>query len=331
MIRPDQSPHPRLPESLAPLWDLARDLRWAWRPAVRAVFAALDPSGWEATGGNPVAVLLTVSGERLAWAAGDAAFLDQVSAVEAELGLEDGTQPAHRAALTLRQRDERIAYFSAEFGLTEHLPIYAGGLGILAGDVLKSASDLALPVVGVGLFYREGYFHQLIDAEGWQRESNPTVDLNRTPVCLPHVPGGLPPIVELMIAGRSVSVLVRLVRVGRVPLLLLDTDLPENAPEDREITARLYGGDQETRIRQELVLGIGGLRALELLKFRPTIRHINEGHAAFVGLEEIRLLVSQGETFGQARERAAVGNVFTTHTPVPAGIDHFAPDLVEKY
>ena len=332
MIRPEQTPHPRLPEPLAPLWDLARDLRWAWRPAVRAVFAALDPSGWEATGGNPVALLLAVSDERLAWAAGDASFLNQVSAEAAELGLEDGTQPAHRAALTLRQRDERIAYFSAEFGLTEHLPIYAGGLGILAGDVLKSASDLAFPMVGVGLFYREGYFHQLIDGEGWQRENNPTVDLDRTPVCLPHVPGGLPPIVELAIAGRSVSVLIRLVRVGRVPLLLLDTDLPENAPEDREITTRLYGGDQETRIRQELVLGIGGLRALELLHFRPTIRHINEGHAAFVGLEKIRLLVSKGGySFAEARERAAAGNVFTTHTPVPAGIDHFPPELVEKY
>jgi starch phosphorylase len=332
LIRARQTPHPRLPPGLQPLWDLARDLRWSWQPAIRALFSALDPEAFEAAGGNPVAVLLTASPERIDRAAGDAAFLTYLSAMQSELGLDDGSPPAHRAARTIRENAERIAYFSAEFGLTEHLPIYAGGLGILAGDVLKSASDIGLPLVGVGLFYREGYLRQVLDADGWQVEANPPLDLDRLPICLPSVPGGVPPIVSLTIAGREVSVLIRLVRVGRVPLLLLDTDVPENTPEDRNITARLYGGDQETRIQQEMVLGIGGLRALELLQFRPTIRHINEGHAAFVGLEKIRLLVTRGGyTFAAAREKAASGNVFTTHTPVPAGIDYFPPDLVEKH
>ncbi len=331
MIRAADTPHSRIPSPLAPLWGLARDLRWSWRPAMRALFAAVDPEAWQQCGGNPMALLVSVPAEKLDRAAGDPAFLTQMAAVQAELGLEDGSQPSHPAARAIRQHEDKIAYFSAEFGLTEHLPIYAGGLGILAGDVLKSASDLGFPMVGVGLFYREGYFRQVLDAEGWQHEENPVLDLERLPVSVPVVPGGAAPIVRLKIADREVAVLIRLVRVGRVPLLLLDTDVPENEAPDREITARLYGGDLETRIRQEMVLGIGGLRALELLQFHPTIRHINEGHAAFVGLETIRLLVSQGDTFAEARERAAVGNVFTTHTPVPAGIDHFAPDLVEKY
>ncbi|HKA36276.1 MAG TPA: alpha-glucan family phosphorylase [Thermoanaerobaculia bacterium] len=317
---------------MAPLWGLARDLRWTWRPTMRALFAAVDRGAWEACGGNPVELLLTAPRESLEQAASTPAFLAQLSAVQSELAVEDSSPSWHPAVRAFRERDYRIAYFSAEFGLTEHLPIYAGGLGILAGDVLKASSDRGLPVIGVGLFYREDYFRQILDANGWQNESNPTLDPDRLPISLPVVPGGGPPVVQLTIGEREVSVLVRFVRVGRVPLLLLDTNLTENDPEDRDITARLYGGDQETRIRQEIVLGIGGLRALELLRLRPTIRHINEGHAAFVGLEKIRLLVTLGGlTYPEARDRAAATNVFTTHTPVPAGIDHFPPALVEKY
>jgi len=299
---------------------------------MRALFASLDRAAWEENGGNPVALLLSVPPERLEEAAGDPTFLAQMSAVQTEMATEDASPSWHPGVRAFRERGYRIAYFSAEFGLTEHLPIYAGGLGILAGDVLKSSSDRGLPVVGVGLFYREDYFRQVLDKDGWQHEANPLLDLERLPISLPLVPGGGPPLVQLTVGDRDVSVLVRFVRVGRVPLLLLDTNVAENAPEDRDITARLYGGDQETRIRQELVLGIGGLRALELLGMRPTIRHINEGHAAFVGLEKIRLLVTLGGlTFLEARERAAATNVFTTHTPVPAGIDRFPPELVEKY
>ncbi len=299
---------------------------------MRALFAALDRRAWEESGGNPLALLLSAPSEKLERAAGDPAFLLQMSAVQAEMAMEDASPSWHPAVRAFRERGFRIAYFSAEFGLTEHLPIYAGGLGVLAGDVLKSSSDRGLPVVGVGLFYREDYFRQVLDKEGWQHESNPLLDLERLPVSLPLMPGGGPPLFVMTIGERDVSVLIRFVRVGRVPLLLLDTNVPENAPEDRDITARLYGGDQETRIRQEIVLGIGGLRALELLRMRPTIRHINDGHPAFVGLEKIRLLVTLGGlTYSEARERAAATNVFTTHTPIPAGIDHFPPELVEKY
>jgi glycogen phosphorylase len=299
---------------------------------MRALFESLDRTAWQANGGDPVELLLTLPAEKLDRAAEDPAFIAQLSSVQSELAAEDSSPSWHPAVRAFRERDYRIAYFSAEFGLTEHLPIYAGGLGILAGDVLKASSDRGLPVMGVGLFYREDYFRQVLDKDGWQHETNPTLDPARLPISLPVVPGGDPPVVTLTIGEREVSVLIRFVRVGRVPLLLLDTNLPENAPEDRDITARLYGGDQETRIRQEIVLGIGGLRALELLRMRPTVRHINEGHAAFVGLEKIRLLVTLGGlTYPEARERASATNVFTTHTPVPAGIDHFPPELVEKY
>jgi starch phosphorylase len=321
-----------LPENLRILDSLARDLRWTWRPTLRAVFQTLDPDGWERTGGNPVALLAECPEERLAWAAQDRSFLTLLAAVSTELGIEDDTQPAHPAVRALRQQGDLVAYFSTEFGLTEILPIYAGGLGVLAGDHLKSSSDLGLPLVGVGLFYARGYFHQLIDRQEGQRAVDAALDLDRLPMSLARGEGGAPPAVTVTVGERDVRILVRLVTVGRVPLLLLDTNFEENHPDDREITARLYGGDQETRIRQEIVLGIGGLRALEAMRWRPTIRHLNEGHAAFVGLERIRQIVGEeGLSFADARDLAAAGNVFTTHTPVPAGIDRFTPALVKKY
>ncbi|MFN2633256.1 MAG: alpha-glucan family phosphorylase [Thermoanaerobaculia bacterium] len=325
-------PHPRLPENLQPLDLLSRDLRWTWRPSLRALFSALDPALWEKTNGNPVALLQAVPAERLEAASRDSVFLTSLSAVRSELGIEDAAEPAHPAMRAMKSRGDRIAYFSAEFGLTELLPVYAGGLGVLAGDHLKSASDLRLPLLGVGLFYRHGYFRQSLSRPGGQKESNPAIDIAELPISLPQTPKGAPPIVTVAVGERDVRVLIRLVQVGRVPLLLLDTDLEENHPDDRTITAQLYGGDHETRIRQEIVLGIGGLRALDLLGCRPTIRHINEGHAAFVGLEKMRQLIAEeGLTFADAKERAAAGTVFTTHTPVPAGIDRFAPELVARY
>lgn len=321
-----------LPENLQPLDDLSRDLRWTWRPSLRALFFALDPEGWERTRGNPVALLAECPAERLVRAASDPAFLTQLEAVRTEIGLEDDAQPAHPAIRAMRQRRDLVAYFSAEFGLTEALPIYAGGLGVLAGDHLKSASDLGLPLVGVGLFYGRGYFRQSLDPKEGQRETNTPLDPDRLPMSVPRTPDGGPAVVTVTVGEREVRVLIRLVTVGRVPLLLLDTNVKENDAGDREITARLYGGDQETRIRQEIVLGIGGLRALERMGWRPTICHLNEGHAAFVGLERIRQFVAEeGLSLAEARERAAAGNVFTTHTPVPAGIDRFSPELLEKY
>jgi starch phosphorylase len=255
-----------------------------------------------------------------------------MAALLSELGNEDAAEPSHPAARAMRAQGDSIAYFSAEFGLTEFLPIYAGGLGVLAGDHLKSASDLGIPMIGVGLFYRFGYFRQALEAETGQAESYPPLELDRLPIAVAQAPDGQPATISLPVGERVVQVLIRLVRVGRVPLILLDTDLPENAPEDRAITGHLYGGDQETRIRQEVVLGFGGPRALARLGWRPTIRHLNEGHAALVGLEKIReLLTEESLTFAEARDRAAAGNVFTTHTPVPAGIDRFPPDLIRKY
>jgi starch phosphorylase len=326
------APHPRLPENLQPLNDLARDLRWSWRPSLRALFATLDPELWEKTGGNPVALLADVPAERLASASADAAFVARLEGIRSEIGIEDDAQPAHPATRAMKQRGDLIAYFSAEFGLTELLPIYAGGLGVLAGDHLKSASDLRLPLVGVGLFYKHGYFRQSLAPGKGQTESSLAVDPDRLPVSVALLPDHVSPMVTVKVGERDVHVLIRIVQVGRIPLLLLDTDVNENHEEDRAITAALYGGDHEMRIRQEIVLGIGGLRALDLLRLRPTVRHINEGHAAFVGLEKIRqLVVDDGISFTEARERAAAGNVFTTHTPVPAGIDRFSPDLVSRY
>jgi starch phosphorylase len=321
-----------VPEKLLPLFALSHDLRWTWRADIRALFEAVDPEAWRRVGGNPVRLFREAHAEKLWRAAEDPIFQEELLAMVRRLTEEDLAEPGHPAARELLARGERIAYFSAEFGLTEILPIYAGGLGVLAGDHLKSASDLGVPLVGVGLFYHEGYFHQFVDVDGRQTEGYLSLEPDDLPLSLAETPDGSPPRVSVDLTGRPVELLIRFARVGRVPLLLLDSNLPENEPNDREITARLYGGGHETRLQQEIVLGIGGSRALEKLGLRPTIRHINEGHAAFVSLEKIRHLVEEeGLTFAEARVVAAAGNVFTTHTPVPAGIDVFTPELLWKY
>jgi starch phosphorylase len=321
-----------IPERLLPLFALSHDLRWTWRADLRALFESVDPEAWRRVRGNPVRLFREAHAEKLWRAAEDPIFQEELLAAVRRITEEDLAEPAHPAARELVARGERIAYFSAEFGLTEILPIYAGGLGVLAGDHLKSSSDLGVPLVGVGLFYREGYFHQLMDVDGRQGEGYPTLDPDDLPLSLAETTDGSPPRVSVDLEGRPVQLLIRFARVGRVPLLLLDSNLPENEPPDREVTARLYGGGHEMRLQQEIVLGIGGSRALEKTGLRPTIRHINEGHAAFVSLEKIRHLVEEeGLTFAEAREVAAAGNVFTTHTPVPAGIDVFTPELLWKY
>ncbi|HKD10638.1 MAG TPA: alpha-glucan family phosphorylase, partial [Thermoanaerobaculia bacterium] len=323
---------PGLPDPLQPLLHLARDLRWTWRPELRALFWSLDRAAWSHARGNALVFLKVASRVAMARAAEDSEYVARLQEAVAGLELEDAAEPQVDAARSLTLRGNRIAYFCAEFGLTEWLPIYAGGLGVLAGDHLKSASDLAFPLTGVGLFYREGYFKQRVDPSGWQLESNPVLDSEALPLTLAELPGGEAPIITIRVGDRDVRLLIRSAKVGRVRLLLLDAHLPENEEVDRGITARLYGGDVENRIRQEIVLGIGGLRALDRLGLRPTIRHMNEGHAAFVTLERIRQLIrEEGLSFGEARELAASGNVFTTHTPVPAGIDRFSPDLLRKY
>lgn len=323
---------PGVPEKLHPLFALAHDLRWTWRADVRDLFTALDREAWRRSQGNPVTLFRETQPHRLWSASEDAGFLRSVDEVIARLAAEDAAPPLHAGARDLRARGELIAYFSAEFGLTEALPIYAGGLGILAGDHLKSSSDLGVPLVGVGLFYKEGYFSQLLDPEGRQTEVYPRLDPETLPLSLARTPDGGPPIVTVVLEGRPVRLLIRVAQVGRVPLYLLDSDIEENDEADRGVTERLYGGGRRCRLKQEIALGIGGLRALELLKLRPTIRHINEGHAAFVSLEKVRqLVVEEGLSFEEAREVAAAGNVFTTHTPVPAGIDVFSAELLWKF
>jgi starch phosphorylase len=322
---------PALPPELAPLAALARDMRWTWRAGARALFRELDPEEWHRSG-NPVLLLRVVDPARLARLAADAGYVGRVRAEADALAAEDAAPSALAEAVTLAGRGDRVAYFCAEFGLSEMLPIYSGGLGVLAGDHLKSSSDLGVPLVGVGIFYREGFFRQTLTGDARQKESYPIVDPLDLPVEVLPTPAGVAPIVTVRIADRDVHLLIRRVRVGRTPLLLLDAHLPANRPADREITNRLYGGDADMRIRQEIVLGIGGMRALEVAGLRPTVRHANEGHAAFLGLERIRQLrAERGLSFAEAREVATAGNVFTTHTPVPAGIDIFPRDVMLRY
>ncbi|HET9795084.1 MAG TPA: alpha-glucan family phosphorylase [Thermoanaerobaculia bacterium] len=325
-------PLPAVPEAIAALADLAFDLRASWRPEVARLFAGLDGALWTATRQNAVALLQRVPAQVLDAAASDPGYVAAVAAVRRALEEADERPSPLAGACELEERGERIAYFCAEFGVAECLPIYAGGLGILAGDTLKSASDLRVPLVGVGLFYREGYFRQALSDEGRQEERNPPADPDALPLALAIGPDGMPLEIFVDFPGRRVGLAVRLARVGATPLVLLDSDLEGNSPADRAITHRLYGGDAENRLQQEILLGIGGMRALDALGWRPAVRHLNEGHAAFATLERIRQLVrEEGLPFAEARRAGAAGNVFTTHTPVPAGIDLFPHDLIEPY
>jgi starch phosphorylase len=322
---------PALPEPLQRLQELAYNLWWSWNPEAAELFAQLDMDLWEQVYNNPVKLLMRISQDRLEEAANDPAYLANMDRVLDEfysyLGGRTWFEREHAEV-----KDAKIAYFSMEFGLHEAVPIYSGGLGVLAGDHLKSASDLGLPLVGVGLLYRHGYFRQRLSIDGWQLEDYPDTDFHQIPVVEELTADGKPLRFVLDIREHPISVQVWRAQVGRVPLYLLDTDIRENAPEDREITARLYGGDQETRFRQEILLAIGGMRALALLGIDPTVCHMNEGHSALLGLERIRVLIERDKlSFAEAREMAFVGSLFTTHTPVPAGIDTFPRHMVETY
>ncbi len=323
---------PSLPARLERLRDLAYNLWWTWNHEAIDLFRRLDRDLWETTGHNPVLMLGTIRQERLEQVAEDDGFLAHLDRVWREFDRYMQSKGTWYHKTHGRQDGLLIAYFSAEFGLTESLSIYAGGLGILAGDHLKSASDLGLPLVGVGLLYQQGYFRQYLNPDGWQQELYPDNDFYNLPVTLERQLSGAPLLIELEYPGRWVKAQVWRAQVGRVPLYLLDTNIECNRPEDRDITDQLYGGDDDMRIRQEILLGIGGLRALRALGLQPTVCHMNEGHSAFLALERIRLLMEeQGLSFAEAREAAVAGHVFTTHTPVPAGIDWFHPDLVDYY
>ncbi|MFI8827897.1 alpha-glucan family phosphorylase [Streptomyces sp. NPDC053431] len=326
---------PVLPDTLRPLADLARNLRWSWHEPTRELFESVDPEGLRAAGGDPVRALGAIDAGRLAALAADQDFLARLRAAAEELD-RYLTEPRWYQ----RQSGEppaSIAYFSPEFGVTAALPQYSGGLGILAGDHLKAASDLGVPLIGVGLLYRHGYFRQSLSRDGWQQEHYPVLDPGEQPVTLLRESDGSPARVTLGLpGGRSLHAHIWTARVGRVPLLMLDSDVEENAPGEREVTDRLYGGGSEHRLLQEMLLGIGGVRAVRAYcrltgTPAPEVFHTNEGHAGFLGLERIRELGGRGLDFDAALETVRAGTVFTTHTPVPAGIDRFDRALVARH
>lgn len=332
-----------LPQRLAALGELAANLRWSWHGPTQDVFAQLDPELWVRVGRDPVRMLGEVAAHRLDELAADPDYQRVVDAAAADLR-DYLTRPRWFGdSLAGDQvRDEPasvprgIAYFSMEFGVSEVLPNYSGGLGILAGDHLKAASDLGLPLIGVGLLYRSGYFRQSLTADGWQAERYPDLDPQGLPLRL-LTEEGAPVLIHVpMPEGRVLRARVWIAQVGRIPLLLLDSDIADNDPELRAVTDRLYGGDQDHRIKQEILAGIGGVRAVRAYTHArglpdPDVWHMNEGHAGFLGIERIREYMSAGMDFESALVAVRAATVFTTHTPVPAGIDRFAAGLVRRY
>lgn len=322
---------PSIPEGLADLERLARNMFWCWHPDVEALFRRVDSRLWEVTGHNPVKLLGSVSQGRLQELGENEGFLCELKRASEKLkSYTEG--PTWFEKVCPKASRPVVAYFSAEFGVHECLPLYAGGLGILAGDHLKSASDLGVPIVGVGLLYQKGYFRQYLNIDGWQQESYAESDFHNAPIELVRKKSGRPLTVSVEYPGRRVLAQIWCVTVGRVKLYLLDTNVPENSPTDQIITSNLYGGDGEMRIRQEIMLGIGGLKALTAVGITPTVCHMNEGHAAFMALERIRHLRSTMKmTFDEAVEATRAGNVFTMHTSVKAGLDEFPVELMDKY
>jgi len=322
---------PSLPERLLRLDELANDLWWSWHLDARNVFRTLDYNVWRTTAHNPVRMLHKVSPDTFHRKAEDPAFLALYDRAIGELDDARAAKNTWYARTFPNLGAHSIAYFSAEFALHQSLPIYAGGLGVLAGDHTKEAGDLGVPLIGVGFMYPQGYFHQRLTADGWQQESYERLTWADAPIEPAMTADGRPCITAVPLGDRSVLVAVWRVRAGRAKLYLLDTDLEENAPWDRELSARLYGGDRETRIQQEIILGIGGVRALKTLGSDPGVFHLNEGHAGFVVLQRIRDLIEHGASFDSALEEIRETTVFTTHTPVPAGHDAFPFHLVEKH
>ncbi len=344
---------PFLPDELAPLKELAYNLYWTWSHEAFELFRRIDRDRWEEVRHNPVMLLGSISQERLYALAADDGFINHLTRVMTKLhtyqmaptwyqqnhdpsstsfASVETPKPKKTSGKKATKQSLRIAYFSAEFGLNECLPIYSGGLGILAGDHLKSASDLGIPLVGVGLLYQQGYFRQYLNSDGWQMELYPNNDFYNMPMSIERNPDGSPVVIDVEYPGRVVGAMVWRVQVGRVPLYLLDTNISRNSHEDRRITHQLYGGDSEMRIKQEIMLGIGGMHALYALKLPPNVCHMNEGHSAFLVLERIRRLMDEHDlSYEEARETAVSSNIFTTHTSVPAGIDKFSLPLVEKY
>jgi starch phosphorylase len=315
----------RLPSTLHPLARVAFNYQWSWIPGGAAVFRDLDPLRWERTQANPRLMIETVPGRRLWALAGDCDYVARVTSLAAQM-VADQQAPAAQVGI---DADRPVVYFCSEFAIHGSLPLYGGGLGVLAGDVLKAASDLAIPMIGIGLFYREGYFHQRLDDAGWQHEWWTPNDFDCMPAALVSGPDGQPLTVAVEMRGRTVRIQWWRVDVGRVPLYLLDTDRSDNHPIDRWITHRLYIGDRHTRLAQYGVLGVGGVRALAAMGIQPGVVHLNEGHAALASLERLRVLIAAGQPSDAALASVRAATVFTTHTPVAAGNESYAPEEVE--
>lgn len=321
----------KLPEKINRLGELAYNIWWSWTPDARELFRRLDYPLWRGTQHNPVQMLQQITPARLEEVTNDSVFLRHYQKVMMlyDREIANGTSWFHTSFP--EKKEETIAYFSFEFGLHSSLPIYSGGLGILSGDHAKEASDLGLPFIGIGFMYPQGYFRQRIPSHGWQEAVYQQLDLSNAPILPLMDENGQERKISINLTGREVYARIWHIRTGRNPLYLLDTDVDENDPWDRELSARLYAGDSETRIRQEIMLGIGGVRALRALGIEPKVWHMNEGHSAFLLLELIREYVSQGNSFEEAAAKVKAQTVFTTHTPVPAGHDAFGFQMVEQY
>ena len=319
-----------LPQRIKGLSDVARNLSWSWNRDARALFRSVDQALWHLTRHNPIELLRRVDPARLAACAQDPAFLQRYDAIVEWNAWVAATHDTWFETSYPNLAQHRIAYFCAEFGLHNSVPIYSGGLGLLAGDHCKAASDLGVPLVGVGLFYTKGYSDQRLRLDGWQEDAEERFDVAATPLEPVRGPKGDPCLATVRVSGRPVSVGAWRVTVGRVPIFLLDTGLEQNDPADRSLSNRLYAGGPELRLRQEWILGVAGVRVLRTLGYDPTVWHANEGHAAFMLVERVRELVTRGTPFADAVRRVRSTSVFTTHTPVPAGHDTFSLEQLEQ-
>ncbi|MGC8855487.1 MAG: alpha-glucan family phosphorylase [Anaerolineae bacterium] len=322
--------HFDLPRRINRLGELAYNLWWTWQPDAQRLFNRIDNDLWEQLAHNPIRLLRQVPRSVLNDVAQNPAYLEIYDRVFREFDAYLGKEDTWAARTHPELINRPIAYFSMEYGLHETLPVYSGGLGVLAGDHLKEASDLGLPLVGVGFMYAQGYFSQRISEDGWQEALNNPLDFANLPA-LPILDHGAPLTVEVAFPDRTITLQIWEVRVGRVPLFLLDSNVENNQPDDRLLTARLYWSDLDKRIMQEVLLGVGGVRALRALAYNPSVWHMNEGHAAFLTLERAREFVAAGYSFEEAIEKTRQQNIFTTHTPVPAGNDEFPLWLIDKY
>jgi starch phosphorylase len=323
--------HFNLPRRISRLSELTYNLWWTWNPDAQLLYSLVDRALWEKVRHNPVGFLRQVERARLNAAISDRYYLDRYDRVfKAFDQYMKGNHTWFHQEYS-KYTDQKVAYFSSEFGLHETIPMYAGGLGVLSGDTLKEASDLGIPMVGVTFFYAQGYFAQHITEDGWQESYNPHLELNDLPTMPIYDANDEPLTIPINLPDRVIYVRLWQIQVGRVPLYLLDTDVEQNSQSDRQLSARLYGADPELRILQEIILGIGGVRALRVLGIQPTIWHMNEGHSAFLALERAREYVAAGKTFAEAVDLVKKSNTFTTHTPVPAGNDEFPLWLIDRY